>query len=62
MEIDTNPIKEYDDVSLRPLHCKLNAHTRSDGSAMLTQGMVLLIIMKKKSSNELIFCFLFDSR
>lgn len=37
MEIDTNP-SEYNDVVLRSMHCKLNAHTRSDGSAMLTQG------------------------
>lgn len=37
VEIDAQP-SEYSDVSLRPLHCRLNAHTRSDGSAMLTQG------------------------
>lgn len=37
MEIDTNP-SEYSEVELRPLFCRLDAHTRSDGSAMLTQG------------------------
>lgn len=37
IEIDTSP-SEHNDVVLRPMHCKLNAHTRSDGSAMLTQG------------------------
>lgn len=59
MEIDTNPTKEYDDISLRPLHCKLNAHTRSDGSAMLTQGMVLSVIMKYFRSELNFFSFFF---
>lgn len=39
MEIDTNPA-EYNDIVLRPMNCRLNATTRSDGSAMLTQGNV----------------------
>lgn len=38
MEIDTNP-SEYQEFELRPLNCRLDAHTRSDGSAMLSQGM-----------------------
>lgn len=37
MEIDTNNL-ELREVILRPMFCKLNAHTRSDGSAMVTQG------------------------
>lgn len=37
MEIDTQAT-EYSDIALRPIHCKLDALTRSDGSAMLTQG------------------------
>lgn len=37
MEIDTEA-SEYNDIILRPMHCKLNANTRSDGSTMLTQG------------------------
>lgn len=40
MEIDTQPSIDYKDISIRPLHCKLNALTRSDGSSMLTQGMI----------------------
>lgn len=37
MEIDTQPTADSD-IALRPIHCKLDAHTRSDGSVMLTQG------------------------
>lgn len=40
MEIDTQPTLNYNDVTIRPLHCRLNAQTRSDGSSMLTQGML----------------------
>lgn len=39
VEIDTQPSTDYRDVNIRPLHCKFNAQTRSDGSSMLTQGM-----------------------
>lgn len=48
MEIDTQPT-EYSDVILRPLHCRLNAHTRSDGSAMLAHGNfnTLILIYKE---------------
>lgn len=38
IEIDTQPSTNYNDVAIRPLHCRLNAQTRSDGSSMLTQG------------------------
>lgn len=37
MEIDTNPA-EISEIELRPLNCRLDVHTRSDGSAMLAQG------------------------
>lgn len=40
MEIDTNPSK-CDEIELRPLNCELEAHTRSDGSAMLAQGKIM---------------------
>lgn len=39
MEIDTSP-SEYQEIELRPLNCRLDAHTRSDGSAMLSQGIL----------------------
>lgn len=38
MEIDTVPEANSADVVFRPIHCKLNTHTRTDGSALLTQG------------------------
>lgn len=38
MEIDTIPEANTADVVFRPIHCKLNTHTRTDGSALLTQG------------------------
>lgn len=41
MEIDTKP-SEYNDIVLRPMHCRLNATTRSDGSVMLTQGNLII--------------------
>lgn len=41
MEIDTQPTLNYNDVTIRPLHCRLNAQTRSDGSSMLTQGIAI---------------------
>lgn len=44
MEIDTNP-SEYNEIELRPMNCKLDAHTRSDGSAMLAQGKLILAPM-----------------
>lgn len=42
IEIDTNS-SEYNDVVLRPMHCKLNAQTRSDGSVLLTQGKPIIV-------------------
>lgn len=39
MEIDNEPSVQHTDVELRPIFCKLNAQTRSDGSAILTQGV-----------------------
>lgn len=52
MEIDTQPT-EYSDVILRPLHCRLNAHTRSDGSAMLAHGNFNTLILIQR--NEISF-------
>lgn len=40
MEIDTTPSQIDAEVALRSLHCKLNAHTRTDGSALLAQGNI----------------------
>lgn len=34
--MDTEPV--FDEVILRQINCKLNANTRSDGSAMFAQG------------------------
>lgn len=38
MEMDTKPTLNYNNVTIRPLHCRLNAQAKSDGSSMLTQG------------------------
>lgn len=37
MKMETDNVVEHE-VQMRPMLCKLNAHTRSDGSALLTQG------------------------
>lgn len=37
MEIDTKP-SVVNSVTLRPMLCNLNAHTRADGSALFAQG------------------------
>lgn len=33
-------------AQIRPMLCKLNAHTRSDGSALFTQGTIILFMLK----------------
>lgn len=60
MEVDASNLNQCE-VSLRPMFSKLNAHTRSDGSAMVTQGKYInyLFIIQ---SNHLIKKNVFNFR
>lgn len=40
--MDTMPDADTDSLNFRPMHCELNALTRADGSALFTQGTLLL--------------------
>lgn len=50
------PSTELSDINIREMHCELNALTRADGSALLTQGKIMSYTAIRVHNNVLRTC------
>lgn len=59
MKMETDIVTEHE-VQIRPMLCKLNAHSRSDGSALFTQGkrmLIFFLLIRHQAFDILNVCF-----